>query len=439
MDGGERQLNRSLQQNLNRWILSAVLAFSLLAGVVSGWTAFDEARELQDSLLQQVGALVASRTRSISLPGDVDPEDTLVVQRLGDRDTQSLPIPADLPDGLHTLDLAGTGWRVFVYTAPTSAAGQGGRFAVSQQTEVRDEVAWGSSLRTLLPVLLLAPVLMAVVSFAVNRSFLPVRALANAVDKRDENRLDALPDQRVPLELLPFTHSLNRLLERLRQAITQQQRFVADAAHELRTPVTAISLLVENLAKADTLEASRKRLLPVQEGMERLRTLVAHLLNLARLQGENQPEATQINFRQTVQETIAELIPLAEAKSIDLGMLRNENLLVQDRAGNLSVLVRNAVENAIRYTPAGGQVDISLFADDGQAVLQVADTGCGIPQEELPQVFEPFYRVGVSAEPGNGLGLAISQEIAKRLGGSIRLANRKGGGLLFEYCQSLQQ
>lgn len=435
MDGRESKLNRSLQQNLNRWILSAVLVFSLLTGAISGWTAFDEARELQDSLLQQVGALAASRARSVTLPDDVDPEDTLVVQRLGDTNAPSLPIPADLPNGLHTLDLAGTGWRVFIYTASSTATGQEGRFAVSQQTEVRDEVAWGSGLRTFLPVLLLAPILMAVVSFAVSHSFRPVRALASVVDRRDENRLDALPERRVPQELLPFTHSINRLLERLRQAITQQQRFVADAAHELRTPVTAISLLVENLVNARTLEESRERLVPVQEGLERLRILVAHLLDLARLQGESQADASPVDFRQLVQDVIAGLFPLAEAKSIDLGMLRNEKLIVLAVAGSLEMLVRNALENAIRYTPVGGKVDVSLFVENGQAVLQVMDTGCGIPEAELSQVFEPFYRVGVSTESGNGLGLAISQEIAKRSGGSIRLTNQVSGGLLFEYRQ----
>ncbi|MEB4591607.1 ATP-binding protein [Candidatus Thiothrix sp. Deng01] len=437
MDGSQRPVNRSLQQNLNRWMLSAVLVFSLLAGAVSGWTAFDEARELQDSLLQQVAALVANRARSISLPVDVDPEDTLVVQRLGDTDRQSLPIPPNLPDGLHTLDFAGIGWRVYVYTASPAASSQGGRFAVSQQTEARDEVAWGSGLRTLLPILLLAPVLMAMVSFAVNRSFRPVRVLASAVDKRDENRLDDLPEQRVPQELLPFTHSINRLLARLRAAITQQQRFVADAAHELRTPVAAISLQAENLANAHTLEESRERLAPVQEGLERLRILVAHLLDLARLQGESRAEPETTDFRQVVQLAIAELYPLAESKSIDLGMLRNESLSVQDITGSLGVLVRNALENAIRYTPAGGKVDVSLFAQSGQAILQVEDSGCGIPEAELVRVFEPFYRVGVSIEPGNGLGLAISQEIARRLGGRVRLINRETGGLLFEYQQPL--
>jgi two-component system OmpR family sensor kinase len=117
-------------------------------------------------------------------------------------------------------------------------------------------------------------------------------------------------------------------------------------------------------------------------------------------------------------------------------MLRSEPLSVLEVPGQLMVLVRNALENAIRYTPTGGRVDVSLFADNGRAVLQVEDTGCGIPAVELQQVFEPFYRVGNSPEPGNGLGLTISQEVANRLGGEIRLANRAGGGLLFQYTQS---
>jgi two-component system OmpR family sensor kinase len=140
-----------------------------------------------------------------------------------------------------------------------------------------------------------------------------------------------------------------------------------------------------------------------------------------------------VAFQSVVQAVIADLYPLAEAKAIDLGMLRCEALTVLDVGGNLSTLVRNALENAIRYTPMGGMVDVSLFADAGQAVLQVEDNGCGIPAAEWQQVFEPFYRVGNSPEPGNGLGLAISQAIAKRLGGEILLVNRETGGLQFQY------
>lgn len=240
-----------------------------------------------------------------------------------------------------------------------------------------------------------------------------------------------------PNQIKPFMVSINRLLARLQQAITQQQRFVADAAHELRTPVTALSLLAENLANASTLDESRTRLIPVLEGLERLRTLVVQLLDLARLQGDTPFPLVPVALQALVQEAIAGLYPLAEAKSIDLGVLSSEPITVLGQNESLAALVRNALENAIRYTPAGGQVDVSLFTDNGQAVLWVEDTGCGIPEADLPLVFKPFFRVGNSSEPGNGLGLAISQEIAQRLSGEIRLANRTGGGLHFQYHQEL--
>lgn len=435
MDGRQRQLKRSLQQDLNRWILSATLVFALLAGTVSGWVAFDEAQEQQDTQLQQVATVVANRVTNLTLPNKDDPDEALFLQRLGEDNPHSLPIPADTPDGLHTLTLQSIGWRVFVYTPPQTAAIANGRLAVSQRIEFRNDVAWGSSLSTALPILLLAPILMAVVSFAVSESFKPVRILATLVDQCDETRLDTLPDRGVPEEIIPFVTSLNRLLTRLRQALVQQQRFVADAAHELRTPVTALSLLAENLANATTLEEAQARLAPVQEGLKRMCILVTQLLDLARLQGEKTVAPQPVALQPVVQAVIADLYPLAEAKAIDLGMPRCEAVTVLDVGGNLSTLVRNALENAIRYTPAGGVVDVSLFADAGQAVLLVEDNGCGIPEDELAQVLEPFYRVGNSPEPGNGLGLAISQEIAQRLDGVIRLANRRAGGLVFQYCQ----
>ncbi|MEJ2591227.1 MAG: HAMP domain-containing sensor histidine kinase [Candidatus Thiodiazotropha sp.] len=283
--------------------------------------------------------------------------------------------------------------------------------------------------------LLLAPLLLMVVGYAVRQSVKPVSDLAEAVDRRGESSLAPLPDTPVPREIAPFVASINRLLERLRRAIEQQHRFVADAAHELRTPIAGLSLLAENLATATTLEAARQQLIPLQEGLNRMQVLVAQLLDLARLQGEGQPANERVDLQRIVQEVIAELYPLAERKSIDLGMPGSEPLAVMDVSGNLRILVRNGLENAIRYTPDGGRVDVSLFGDRADAVLLIEDTGCGIPAQDLPQVFEPFYRVGVDSEPGNGLGLAISQEIACQLGGRITLRNRPGGGLQFRYAQ----
>jgi two-component system, OmpR family, sensor kinase len=427
-------MSNSLQRNLNRRILTATALFACLASAVSGWTAFNEARELQDNLLHQVASLVDSHTAGRGmLAQDSDPEDTLVLQRLDDHTPNNLTIPSDLKDGLHTLELNGVGWRVLIYTGRTD----GTRFVVSQRTEARDELAWSNSLNTLLPVLLLAPILMAVVSFAVRQSVKPVSDLADVVDQRDESSLDRLSMQHVPEEISPFIASINRLLERLQRTITQQHRFVADAAHELRTPVAGLSLLAENLSRASTMEEVEQRIAPLQSGLSRMQVLVGQLLDLARLQGENRNQTQKEDLQLIVQDVIAELYPVAESRSIDFGMPRNESVKVMDLPGNLRILVKNAIDNAIGYTPEGGRVDVSLFAEQGNAVVLIEDNGPGIPEEELLEVFEPFYRVGVTTKPGNGLGLAISQEIAERLGGIITLNNRPEGGLCFRYSQPL--
>ncbi len=436
MDGRQRPVKRSLQQELNRWIMIVSGIFALLAGLVSGTGAFFEARESQDIHLQQIGELIVSGLLSsgTTAPGD-DPEERLVIQRLQAGQSGVLPIAADHADGLYTLDLQDQRWRTLILTI----AGQTphARFAIAQQTEIRDELGWDSSLRSFFAVLLLAPLLMGVVHLIIRYSFSPIRALAIQVDQRTETDLTPLSDQNIPQEIAPFIASINMLLQRINQVLIQQRRFVSDAAHELRTPLTGLSLLTENLAHAQNLEETHQRLIPLQKGLARMRTLVNQLLSLARMQGRNSSEPQPTALQQIVQEAIAELYPLAEAKAIDLGMIQQENLTVLDSEGGLALLVRNAIDNAIRYTPADGKIDVSLFAQDGRAVLWVVDNGPGIPAHELPQMFQPFHRASGNQEPGNGLGLTISQEIAKRLGGEITLQNCPQGGLIFCYCQPL--
>jgi two-component system, OmpR family, sensor kinase len=142
-----------------------------------------------------------------------------------------------------------------------------------------------------------------------------------------------------------------------------------------------------------------------------------------------------VSLNQVVQHVIADLYPLAEAKNIDLGVSRQEKLMVLDKGAGLSHLVRNAIDNAIRYTPVGGTVNVSLSSEGVYAVFCVEDTGKGIPEQELQHIFEPFYRAHDNIQPGNGLGLTISLEVARKLGGHITLLNRSEGGVEFRYRQ----
>jgi len=446
MDGCQKSVNHSLQKKLNRWIMLISGIFALLAGIISGYGTFVEARDLQDIHLRQVGTLMVSGQfdndslqRSTQAMASQEDEG-LLVQRL-----DTLPITltndqgislASYQDGLHTISLNAQDWRALIIsdiTNPPSLA----RYAVAQRTEVRDEFAWQGSLSTFLMVLLLAPLLMLVCHLIIKHSFKPIRSLIRILDKRTPMDLTALPEQQLPSEIAPFILSINQLLQRVNQTIKQQQRFVADAAHELRTPLTALSILSENMVRVQSLEEARSRMIPLQEGISRMRTLVTQLLSLAKLQGQLPTTYRESNFLQIIQDVVADLYPLAEAKSIDLGMIQSASLSVQDSQEELQNLVRNAIENAINYSDCEGKIDISLVQQSGWAVFRVLDNGPGIAEHQITKVFEPFYRANDNLQPGNGLGLAISQEIAQRLGGKIKLTNRSPKGLEFCYQQEI--
>jgi len=425
---------KSLQRELSRWIIFIALVFVLLGGGIAGFFAFNQARELQDHTLMEIAALIRAGKLNESriIHHDIEKE-TIIINELGKK--QHVPIiPYHIKDGLQTLELDGSRWRVFIITQK----GSNRRFSVAQQTELRDEIALSSSLGVLLPLILLVLLMLFIIHFIIRRQFRSLRVLANSMHNQESNDLKSLPVDEVPIEIVPFVESINVLLERLKQTIQKQQRFIADAAHELRTPITALSLQFENMTKASNPQDRKSREEHMQQGLSRIRSLLSQLLDLARLQNEDHGQLQKVSLSENVSHVIADLHPLAEEKEIDLGMARfQENIYVNDSQQKLSQLIRNAVDNAIHYTPVGGKVDISVFRDGDNAIVKVEDTGIGIPEDELEQVMQPFHRVLATKQSGNGLGLAISYEIAQQLGGSIQLYNRPEGGLCFRYQQAV--
>ena len=446
MDGRQGTVNHSLQRDLSRRIMLSTLLFAVAAGTASGLMAFNEARELQDDMLHDIAKLVTTGQISGTPPlvKDVDHqgrfrEDTIVIQRIDGGDGQMLTSLGGFIDGIQTVKIGDDGWRVLIRTVPAAGQHRSWRFAVAQQTAERDEIAWQNSLGAVLPILLLSGVMLALVNFVIHDRFRPLRSLATWVDQRDEKRLEPLPSNNIPEEIAPFLAAINQLLARVRIVLAQQQRFIADAAHELRTPVTALSLLAENVKLAPTPKELSQRTALLQEGLVRLRILTSQLLDLAHLQSEQDIACKPLSFNRIVRETIADLYPLAEERGLDLGISRQDEVTVLDQGAALGRLVRNAIDNAIRYIPYGGKIDISLFTQAGKAVLRVQDNGFGIPDKELQQVLKAFYRTKGNHESGTGLGLAICMEIAHVLGGEITLTNRKSGGLQFQYVQPLAE
>ncbi len=208
-----------------------------------------------------------------------------------------------------------------------------------------------------------------------------------------------------------------------------QRRFLADAAHELRSPLTALSLQSEQLETAAMTPEARERLASLRGGILRLRALLEKLLTLARVQESADGRAEPRSIRQSIQDVLADLIHLAEFKNIDIGVVGDDDASVLISEVDLNTLVKNLIENAIRYTPQGGRIDISVTIRNGKPVLQVEDTGPGIPESDRERVFDPFFRILGSGEEGSGLGLSIVKAVAARVGAVITLGDAGDGGL----------
>ena len=227
--------------------------------------------------------------------------------------------------------------------------------------------------------------------------------------------------------MAPLVSELNALLERLREALDRQKRFTADAAHELRSPLTALQVQLDMLARARTPEESRAALEALRAGMKRAARLVEQMLTMARLEPEAQlAQPAAVALDALAAQVAGELEALAEARRIELRLERLESVAVRGDATALHALARNLVDNAIRYAPAGGAVRLAAFAEDGSAFLVVEDDGPGIPPAERARVFDRFYRLPGSHAEGSGLGLAIAKQVADAHGAEIALGNAAG-------------
>jgi two-component system OmpR family sensor kinase len=265
------------------------------------------------------------------------------------------------------------------------------------------------------------PVLLLIVADLVRKMFRPIAALSKEIDERAEQELHPVEDRHLPVEVRPFAVAINRLLARVGQSMESQRRFVADAAHELRSPLTAMSLQAERLADAEMSELARERLTVLRQGIERGRSLLDQLLTLAKAQSATDLPQSPVSVQSVYRRVLEDLIPLAEAKHIDIGVEGAQDAEVWASELDMIAVIKNLVDNAIRYTPEGGKVDLYLGVSDGKAELRIQDSGPGIPLSERDRVFDPFYRTLGSEQIGSGLGLSIVQTIASRIGAEIRL------------------
>jgi signal transduction histidine kinase len=340
--------------------------------------------------------------------------------------------------GYEDVSLQGQSWRVYGLRTFD------GVIQVAQPIRVRAGLARAAALRVVVPLLVLLPALAAAMAWVVGESLAPLRRVAAEVQRRDVHSLEPLASAPLPEEIAPLVDQLNRLLGRVDAAFAAQRAFVADAAHELRSPLTAVRLQLQLLDRAPDSTARAQARTELGIAVERAIHLVSQLLALAR----NEPQDVRaqdlvaVSLRAVATEALAEMHTLAVARRIDLSLETEATVEVDATADTvrgdreaLRILVRNLVDNAVRYTPEGGRVQLLIRAAGivtdglGGPQLDVCDSGPGIPPAERDHAFDRFHRRASAPEGGCGLGLAIVKAVAERHGARVTLGEAPAGGL----------
>ena len=408
-----------------------------MAGLSAYWLAQDETNELFDYQIKQIALSLhgANELPAVTAIAEEDPEEDNVVQvwnaqgQLIFTSYPSRALPRYVAAGLHTVNYQQKPWRIF------NIQRQGLYIQVSQPMEVRDELSAGLAGRILIPFLLLIPLLAGLIWWSVTRNLRPLQTVANAVATRDESSMQALDETGLPQEIRPMVLAINQLLTRLSYAMQMQRTFIADAAHELRTPLTALKLQLALTERATTDAQRQSGFIKLNMRLERSIHLVQQLLTLTRSESRVEAEAfASVNLSALVQDVVQEFLPLAEASRIDLRTDIAPQITVLGQPENLRTVISNLLDNAIRYTPALGQVHISVTLEAGYAILRVIDNGRGIAAHERERVFDRFYRcegVDGSDVTGSGLGLAIVRNITDAHHARLTLSdNLAGSGLV---------
>jgi two-component system OmpR family sensor kinase len=424
----------SLRRALLLWLVPLFLVVGSVSAALAYWSYARMVGTFMDDQMQQLaGAMAANEgVRPFAQsPERVHGWGAYVVQVFGPdarlRATSSPEVKLGLlpAPGFH--DVAEGGYRWRVYTVPADAA-TADRVQVLQSAGFRDTLAAQRAGAALAPVLLLLPLSLFILWIVARAMSLALGDIARQAAQQDEHHIAELTLQGVPQEIAPLVLSFNSLLRRLGEAFATQRRFVQDAAHELRTPIAAIALQLENMRQDVHCDGSAGRYAQLQAGVRRAQRLVEQLLRLSRQEAAGADGAAIVDLQAQLRESMNTLIGLADQRHIDLGFVgpapASGPLTLHCAPGDLRSVLDNLIENALRYTPQGGVVDVRLLHEQGRVALEVVDTGPGIPPELMPRVFDRFFRVpGTNAE-GSGLGLSIAQAAAQRCGLALTLRNR---------------
>ncbi|HVL55602.1 MAG TPA: ATP-binding protein [Burkholderiaceae bacterium] len=432
----------SLRRRLVWLLLVATLFAAIAQGLIAYRAAIREADRIFEAQMQQIAMALRGDIRAADparTPPRRDPQpqsrhDVVIHIWTADGVTvyqthERIQLPRAATPGFSETRVDGKTWRMY------SLRSGGQLVRVAQDTAARDEMARALAWQSLQPVLLFAALMMLAIWLVVSRALRPVSAATQMVSQRAVNDVSPLPQAGLPSEIVPLVGALNALFLRVRDAFDAQRHFIAEAAHELRSPLTALRLQLQSLERAPDEAARALAVQRLRAGIERATRLVEQLLVLARQEAPalHQEPLQPLALAEIARATIAEVAPSADERGVDVGINLPEHApplpaLVGDPEA-LRVLLRNLLDNAVKYTPPHGRVDLGIESDPRQVRLIVDDSGPGIPESERQRVFDRFHRGRGATGSGSGLGLAIVRAIAQRHGGDVRLLPSPLGGL----------
>jgi two-component system OmpR family sensor kinase len=416
----------SIRRSLLVWLLSSVLAGGIGAAAVVFVQARIEVNDVFDYQLRQLALTLRDRT---FFPGDfadsLTGEEALdvVIQVWASDGTllyvspANMSVPNAVQLGFGQVTAQGARWRTY------ATQQRGLTIQVAQPLSVRNRLAFTAAGRTLLPFVIALPLMGLLIWRLVGRELRPLETVARAVARRSPQSLEPIqtPSATMREEIEPLVSALNGLLGRLAGALEHERQFIADAAHELRTPLTALRLQLQLAERARDDEERARSHAALREGIARATRLVEQLLALARQDPDVPVEARDVDLVPAARSAIDGHAASAQAHGLSLGIDAPDSpVLVRGDAASLRTLLDNLLDNAIRYTPAG-RVDVRVAREGDRAILEVEDTGPGIPPADRARVFDRFYRAEGAAQGGSGLGLAIVKRIVDKHGGSVEL------------------
>ncbi len=420
------RLPRSLQGRLLVLVLSVVVVVWLATAVLTWFDVRSELDELLDGHLAQGAALlVAQQAQEIDEgePGIDAPtlhryapkvafqvfhEGRLALRSANAPVTPMVEAEKRFKTGFKTVQIDGTAWRVFA----ARGAERDVQVYVGEQVSSRASILWAVLRSTLWPMAVALPLLALALWWAVYRGVAPLHRLGRALAGRQPQALYPVALDGAPSEMRPMVNSLNGLFERISALLESERRFTADAAHELRTPIAAIRAQAQvALGEADDFRR-RHALQSTLEGCDRATRLVEQLLTLSRLEAVDAPAMAPVDLRALTQRVVAEVAPKAIGKNQTLEFESPEPCSIPGNETLLAVLVRNLVDNAVRYSPQGARVKVAVQHRSGRIVLSVDDSGPGLEDVDRERLGERFFRVPGSLESGSGLGWSIARRIA---------------------------